>query len=127
MQCLTWPFCYACLQNIVFPVDEEAMSFDECMELLAQTFPLVEASEVRLNRQQQTSLCVKINKKNGFKLNFSFNLINISLAKSNMLMHLLKQFPVLFFPDCLYWFGHLCTTHRKQSTPHGSRAATTPC
>ncbi|XP_048095844.1 nuclear factor erythroid 2-related factor 2a isoform X2 [Alosa alosa] len=32
-------------ENVGFTVDGEAMSFDECMELLAQTFPLVEASE----------------------------------------------------------------------------------
>ncbi|KAL2081617.1 hypothetical protein ACEWY4_023470 [Coilia grayii] len=32
-------------ENIGFTEDGDAMSFDECMELLAQTFPLVEASE----------------------------------------------------------------------------------
>ncbi|XP_012691951.2 nuclear factor erythroid 2-related factor 2a isoform X2 [Clupea harengus] len=32
-------------ENVGFTVDGDAMSFDECMELLAQTFPLVESSE----------------------------------------------------------------------------------
>ncbi|XP_063069445.1 nuclear factor erythroid 2-related factor 2a isoform X2 [Engraulis encrasicolus] len=35
----------AAVENVDFTEDGAAMSFDECMELLAQTFPVVEASE----------------------------------------------------------------------------------
>lgn len=38
-------------ESVDFSEDGDAMSFDECMELLAQTFPLVEASE-------RTSACL---------------------------------------------------------------------
>ncbi|KAM9484717.1 nuclear factor erythroid 2-related factor 2-like [Salvelinus alpinus] len=33
------------IQDVSFTVDGDAMSFDECMQLLAETFPLVEATE----------------------------------------------------------------------------------
>lgn len=37
-----------CTQNVAFTAEDgDAMSFDECMQLLAETFPLVEPAEVR--------------------------------------------------------------------------------
>lgn len=37
-----------CLQNVAFTAEDgDGMSFDECMQLLAETFPLVEPAEVR--------------------------------------------------------------------------------
>lgn len=44
---LIWMPLALCLQNVAFTdEDGDHMSFDECMQLLAETFPLVEPAEV---------------------------------------------------------------------------------
>lgn len=44
-----------CTQNGAFPEENgDAMSFDECMQLLAETFPLVETAEVRMCYQDRS-------------------------------------------------------------------------
>lgn len=45
---LIWMPLALCTQNVAFTEEDgDAMSFDECMQLLAETFPLVEPAEVR--------------------------------------------------------------------------------
>lgn len=45
---LIWMLPALCTQNVAFREEnEDAMSFDECMQLLAEAFPLVEPVEVR--------------------------------------------------------------------------------
>lgn len=45
---LIWMPPALCIQNVAFTEEDgDAMSFDECMQLLAETFPLVEPAAVR--------------------------------------------------------------------------------